>query len=317
MKKLILAAALLLAAISTAAPQTSNGRATTAAPTYPNNTTAPLSLDTSGGLRVNCVTGCAASGGTQDVNITEIGGNAVTTTIPVSGTVAATQSGGWTVSATQSGTWTVQPGNTANTTPWLVTVATALPVGANTIGAVTQASGPWTQNITQLGGTAIDVSTGNAGSGTARVAVSTNNPAIATWGHGATASAVPANATLAGARSGANMVALIQASSSVAVSMNTATTTQMVALSGSTLIYVTSFDVIAGGTTNVTFVYGTGSNCGTGTTSLTGAYPLTAQSGIAKGNGLGPVLVVPAGNALCVTNSAAQQISGSISYTQF
>jgi hypothetical protein len=36
-----------------------------------------------------------------------------TTTQPVSGTVAATQ----------SGTWTVQPGNTANTTPWLITIS--------------------------------------------------------------------------------------------------------------------------------------------------------------------------------------------------
>ena len=35
------------------------------------------------------------------------------------------QSGGAgsTVSATQSGTWTVQPGNTANTTPWLATLS--------------------------------------------------------------------------------------------------------------------------------------------------------------------------------------------------
>mgnify|MGYP001584482886 CR=1 FL=1 len=63
---------------------------------------------------------------------------------------------------------------------------------------------------------------------------------------------------------------------------------------------------------NVTLVYGTGSNCGTGTTSLTGAYPLIAQAGIAKGNGAGPVLFVPSGNALCVTNSAAIQISGSV-----
>lgn len=68
----------------------------------------------------------------------------------IDGTVAATQSGTWnigtltsitnpvavtgtfwqatqpvsgTVAATQSGTWTVQPGNTANTTPWLATIA--------------------------------------------------------------------------------------------------------------------------------------------------------------------------------------------------
>lgn len=37
--------------------------------------------------------------GTQDVNLVEVGGNTLTTTVPVSGTVAATQSGSWTVTA--------------------------------------------------------------------------------------------------------------------------------------------------------------------------------------------------------------------------
>ena len=55
--------------------------------------------------------------------------------------------------------------------------------------------------------------------------------------------------------------------------------------------------MIAAGTTNFTFEYGTGANCGTGTQALTGAYGLVAQFGAAKGSGLGPVLVVPAGNA--------------------
>lgn len=50
----------------------------------------------------------------------------------VDGTVSATQSGTWNIAtltsitnpvgSTQSGTWTVQPGNTANTTPWLMTI---------------------------------------------------------------------------------------------------------------------------------------------------------------------------------------------------
>jgi len=78
--------------------------------------------------------------------------------------------------------------------------------------------------------------------------------------------------------------------SSVAINVSTATTTQLVAISGSAKIYVTSFDVIAGGTGNITFVYGTGSNCGTGTTSLTGGYNLIAQAGIAKGSGVAAVL---------------------------
>jgi hypothetical protein len=32
---------------------------------------------------------------------------------------------------------------------------------------------------------------------------------------------------------------------------------------------------------------------------------------------LGPVLIVPTGNALCALTSAAVQMSGSVSYTQF
>jgi hypothetical protein len=107
------------------------------------------------------------------------------------------------------------------------------------------------------------------------------------------------------------------ASSSVAINVSTATTTQLVALSGSTSIYVTSFDVIAGGTGNITFEYGTGTACATGTTVLTGAYPLVAQAGISKGAGIGAILKVPSGNALCVLTSAAVQMSGSVSYQQF
>jgi hypothetical protein len=63
------------------------GAVTTAAPSYTTAQTSPLSLTLSGSLRVD------GSGATQ----------------PVSGTVTANQ----------GGTWTVQPGNTANTTPWV------------------------------------------------------------------------------------------------------------------------------------------------------------------------------------------------------
>lgn len=69
-------------------------------------------------------------------------------------TVAATQSGTWTtgrtwtlasgtdsVAAVQSGTWTVQPGNTANTTPWLVTDSSDGPVGAGTAAGKSSLAG--------------------------------------------------------------------------------------------------------------------------------------------------------------------------------
>src|SRR5262249_44241366 len=45
----------------------------------------------------------------------------------------------------QSGTWNIGS----------ITTLPALAAGANTIGAVTQASGPWTNNITQVGGSAV------------------------------------------------------------------------------------------------------------------------------------------------------------------
>ena len=118
-------------------------------------------------------------------------------------------------------------------------------------------------------------------------------------------------------RTGPVIIEIIQASASVKIDMSTATTTQVIAAVGGQNIYITSWDVIAGGTGNFKLVYGTGTNCATGTTDLTGAYNLTAQAGIAKGNGLGPVLTAPVGVAVCVVNSAPVQMSGSIAYTQY
>lgn len=51
-----------------------------------------MTVNSDGSINVNATT---TPSGTADVNITEVGGNAVTTTVPVSGTVASTQSGTW------------------------------------------------------------------------------------------------------------------------------------------------------------------------------------------------------------------------------
>ncbi len=116
---------------------------------------------------------------------------------------------------------------------------------------------------------------------------------------------------------GTNCTQSVQASNSVPINISTSTTTQLIALQTNQTLYITSWDVMAGGTGNFTLEYGTGSSCGTGTTVLTGAYPLIAQAGISKGNGLGPVLIVPPGNALCALTDANVQYSGSVSYVQF
>lgn len=105
--------------------------------------------------------------GTQPVSgtVTVAQATAANLNATVTGTVAATQSGTWNVgtvtsitnpvSAAQSGTWTVQPGNTANTTPWLASISqggnTATVSAANALkvdgSAVTQpVSGTVTAN---------------------------------------------------------------------------------------------------------------------------------------------------------------------------
>jgi hypothetical protein len=56
----------------------------------------------------------------------------------------------------------------------LVTIG-AIPTGSNTIGAVTQASGPWTTNLTQFGGSAVATGTGASGAGVPRVTISNDS----------------------------------------------------------------------------------------------------------------------------------------------
>ncbi|UPT53194.1 hypothetical protein [Synechococcus phage Ssp-JY42] len=112
------------------------------------------------------------------------------------------------------------------------------------------------------------------------------------------------------------VTAPMQADASAAISMSSATTTELVAAVSGQQIYVTHYNVIAAGTGNFKLVYGTGSNCGTGTTDATGNYNLTAQAGVAAGNGLGVLIVIPPGRALCATNSAAVGMYGLVSYSQ-
>ena len=138
-------------------------------------------------------------------------------------------------------------------------------------------------------------------------------------GVGSTGSAVPAQGVYIAGNADGNLTGIITSAHSIPINISTATTTSLVATSGSKAIYVTAWDVVAGGTGNITLEYGTQSStpCDTGTTALTGAYNLVAQAGISKGNGMGVVLFIPSGKQLCALTSAAVQMSGSVTYTQF
>jgi len=107
-----------------------------------------------------------------------------TTTQPVSGTVAATQ----------SGTWTVQPGNTANTTPWLITISQ----GGNS--ATVTAS-----NALKVDGSAVTQPV----SGTVTVTQATaSNLRSQTSSESNTGSAVPTQASMVGGTDGTNLRAI-------------------------------------------------------------------------------------------------------------
>lgn len=82
------------------------------------------------------------------VDVTRITG---TITATISGTVAVTQSTSPWVTSFSAPQHVILDSGT------LTSITNALPTGANTIGAVTQASGPWTFNLTQVLGAALSV----------------------------------------------------------------------------------------------------------------------------------------------------------------
>lgn len=183
----------------------------------------------------------------------------------------------------------------------------AFTTGPNTYLAAIETAGATALNLS--GGAGLPTGGGGAsgGGGGSNASVSS------------TGSAAPASATYMGANSSGSIAGLVQANASAPVNIAVAATTQLVAAASGKKIYVTAWDVISGGTGAITLEYGTqtASPCDTGTVALTGPYALTAQAGISKGNGLAPVFVTPAGAQLCAVTSAAVQMSGSVSYTQF
>jgi hypothetical protein len=81
-------------------------------------------------------------------------------------------------------------------------------------------------------------------------------------------------------------------------------------------IYLCGFQFFAGGIATVKLVYGTGTNCGTGTVSLTPGFPLVAQSGFVDSSSYFRGLYVPPSNALCLNSSAAVAVQAVVYYWQ-
>lgn len=93
--------------------------------------------------------------------------------------------------------------------------------------------------------------------------------------------------------------------------------TEVIPLTAGQTIRVCNFTVAvdAGGLIDMSFVYGTGVACGTGTTTIAGPYDQITYFGPTFSQGA--PLTIPAGNALCLTNSAATAITGVVIYAKY
>ncbi len=101
-----------------------------------------------------------------------------------------------------------------------------------------------------------------------------------------------------------------------AVNLSGSGNTEIVALSGSKITRVCKVEFATTDAQDVKLTYGTGSNCGTGTTDLSPLFK-NAISGVIPpiGNFLPPT--VPSGKALCFNQSVAQATGVWVFYAQY
>lgn len=100
----------------------------------------------------------------------------------------------------------------------------------------------------------------------------------------------------------------------ISIAGTVAASTRIITVPIGKQIVVTALQQVPVATSVVTYTYGTGTNCGTGTTSLTGAMTFSAGQVTNMGSGGGPIMILPQGNDLCVTIATAAA-PGSLVYT--
>lgn len=103
--------------------------------------------------------------------------------------------------------------------------------------------------------------------------------------------------------------------SSAVITAPATSTTEIVALSGNTSIYVCGFHGAHTAVGALAWEYGTGVACATGTTALTGVETLDTNDPVSYGPG-STIFMAPPGNALCVVTSVAGAFRGVVTYVQ-
>jgi hypothetical protein len=159
----------------------------------------------------------------------------------------------------------------------------------------------------------------------APVVLASDQSAIAAAGQGATGAGVPSGASYVGGNGSGNLTGIISCDNSAAINMSTATTTQIIAISGTSgRTYICSMNLVVAGADNVALISGSGTNCASNQAGLAGSttagsgWNLAANGGLTMGSGLGMIIkTTTTNNEICLVTSAAVQVSGSIAYTQF
>jgi hypothetical protein len=157
---------------------------------------------------------------------------------------------------------------------------TALPVSGTVTG-----SGTFDFNLKQVNGTTVVEGQGLAASGSPRVTIARDSEIC-------------------------NPINTAQ----VAVAVSSSGNNELVAISGSTLIYICDLTLISDGTVGVQLIYGTGTACATGETNMSGVMSLVVNSGWTHNyNGR---LKTIAGQAFCLELSGAVAVNGILTYRQ-
>lgn len=108
----------------------------------------------------------------------------------------------------------------------------------------------------------------------------------------------------------------------VAISNNSTSSVQLVALSGSTTIYVCSLALISASANTLALTTGTGTACASSTAAVLGSatvansLSLTANGGLTLGNGAGTVAKGASSSELCMLLGTAAYVSGNLTYVQ-
>ena len=188
-------------------------------------------------------------------------------------------------------------------------------------------------DIGAVGTAAVLVGAGTTGTGSQRVTAAQDTTTIAGSAPG-TAGTPSANVVSVQGESSMTPVLVTPSApadpcfssskTNLAISQNGTSSVQLIALSGSTTIYVCSLSLIAAGATTVAITAGTGTACATPTAAVIGStaaniansISLAANGGLTLGSGVGTIAKGVASSELCMILGTSVYVSGNLTYVQ-